>query len=131
MLKLTVVTPERKVLEIECEQVSLPGTLGYFGVLPGHRPLLATLGTGELQYEVGNRSHYLVLQGGFCEVADDRVNVLADIAEEPSEIDVEKAKKAQAAAEERMKIASEHEFKFAQAEAELNLARITVAKKPL
>ncbi len=127
MLNLSVVTPERKVLEIACEEVALPGTLGYFGVLPGHTPLLATLRTGELSYRIGQRYSYLVVQGGFCEVGDDRVNVLADLAEQPGEIDVEAARKAQASAEERMKTASDREFTIAQAEAELNLARIAVA----
>ena len=129
MLTLTVVTPERKVLEIECEEVSLPGLLGYFGVLPGHTPLLGALKVGELSYRIGQRYQYLVVQGGFCEVSEDRLNVLADLAELPGEIDVEAARQAQAIAEEKMRISGEHEFVMAQAEAELNLARLTVAAR--
>lgn len=127
MLKLSVVTPERRLLEAECDEVSLPGALGYLGILPGHAPLLAQLSTGELSYRIGARYHWLVVQGGFCEVSDDRVNVLADVAEQPGEIDVEAARRAQSSAEEKMKSASEQEFLIAQAEAELNLARISVA----
>jgi len=127
MLKLIVTTPERKVLEVEADEVSVPGALGYLGILPQHSPLLSTLGTGELSYRSGVRERYLVIQGGFVEVADDRVTILADRAQLPDEIDVEKARRDQAAAEEKLKGSGDHDFVVAQAELELAVTQIQVA----
>ena len=129
MLKLSVVTPEKRLLELDCEEVSLPGASGYIGILPGHAALLSTLGTGEIGWRNGSKWSWGVVQGGFCEVGNDRVNVLADIAEEAGSIDVSAAKSAQAEAEERMKTAGEEELRRANAAVELNRARVSAASK--
>ena len=86
-LTLLLVTPERKVLEEPCDSVSLPASEGYVTILPRHAPLIATLGIGVLRYQSGARSSSLAIAGGFFEVSDDRVTVLADEAVAPSEVD--------------------------------------------
>jgi F-type H+-transporting ATPase subunit epsilon len=92
--ELEVATPERELLKEQVEEVQVPGKNGYFGVLPGHAPLLTELGTGFLYYVVGGKRRYLSIAGGFAEVLQDRVRVLANAAERAEEIDVERARKA-------------------------------------
>ena len=86
-LRLSLVTPERKVLEESCDSVSLPAAEGYVTILPAHAPLIATLGIGVLKLQSGGRSSSFAIAGGFFEVSDDRVTVLADEAVAPSEVD--------------------------------------------
>jgi|SRR5687767_8714732 len=100
-LTLEIVTPERALVSEQVDEVQLPGSEGYFGVLPGHTPLLATLQVGELWYRVGQEKHYLAVAFGFAEVLPDRVTVLAQIAERPEDIDVPRAEAAKKRAEER------------------------------
>lgn len=87
-LHLFLVTPERKVLEESGDSVSLPATEGYVTILPAHAPLIATLGIGVLTLKSGGRSTAFAISGGFFEVSDDRVTVLADEAVAGSEVDV-------------------------------------------
>jgi len=87
-LRLEIVTPERLLVSEEVDEVELPGAEGYFGVLPAHTPVLATLQVGELWYRIGQEKHYLAVAFGFAEVLSDRVTVLAQIAERPEDIDV-------------------------------------------
>jgi F-type H+-transporting ATPase subunit epsilon len=101
-LTLEVATPTRLVLSELVDEVVAPGSLGYFGVLPGHAPFLATLGVGELTYRQGREERHLAVAGGFAEVRDDKVIVLADTAEFPEEIDVARAERARARAEQRL-----------------------------
>ena len=75
---------------------------GYFGVLVGHTPLLALLGTGELWYRQGTETHYLLISGGFAEVQPDRVTILAQNAERAGDIDIARAEAAKRRAEERL-----------------------------
>jgi F-type H+-transporting ATPase subunit epsilon len=82
--------------------VEIPGVDGYFGVLPGHTPLLALLGTGELWYRQGSEKAFLSVAFGFAEVQPDRVTILAQIAEKAEEIDVARAEAAKKRAEERL-----------------------------
>jgi F-type H+-transporting ATPase subunit epsilon len=92
-LHLLVVSPERKVLEERCDSVTLPAADGYVTVLPRHAPLIATLAIGLLTYRSGSRDTALAIVGGFFEVSDDRVTVLADEALEAAEIDVPAARR--------------------------------------
>ena len=101
-LTLEVATPTRLVVAESADEVVIPGSQGYFGVLPGHAPLLATLGVGELMYRQGTVQHHLALTGGFAEVRNDKVIVLAENAERPDEIDRERALKAKERAEHRV-----------------------------
>src|SRR4029450_5570659 len=98
-LELVLVTYEKKVLEVECDEVTLPGKKGYFGVLPGHVAMIASLKVGELMYRIGKVEHFLAVSEGFCEVADDLVTVMAEFAQLPHEIDVAAAERDQAEAE--------------------------------
>jgi F-type H+-transporting ATPase subunit epsilon len=76
---------------------------GYFGVLPGHTPMLAMMGAGELSYRQGTETHFLAVEFGFTEVQPDRVTILAQGAERPEDIDVARAEAARRRAEERLK----------------------------
>ena len=101
-LTLEVVTPERSLVNEQVDEVELPGSDGYFGVLPGHAPLLSTLQVGELWYRVGQEKHFLAIAFGFVEVLPERVTVLAHLAERPEDIDVARAEAAKKRAEERL-----------------------------
>jgi len=90
-LTLEIVTPERSLVSQLVDEVQLPGSEGYFGVLPGHTPLLTTLQVGELWYRIGQEQHHLAVAFGFAEVLPERVTVLAQIAEKPEDIDVPRA----------------------------------------
>jgi F-type H+-transporting ATPase subunit epsilon len=129
-LRLVLVTYEKKVLEIECDEVTLPGQKGYFGVLPGHVPMIALLRVGELMYRIGKIEHYLALSWGFCEVADDVVTVMAEFAEAPAEIDVAAAQREQAEAEALLPTAAHDELDAAMARLDAAVTRIQVAQRP-
>ena len=98
-LTLEVVTPERRVIRSSAVEVQLPGLDGYLGILPGHAPLLATMGDGELSYREGSTTHYAVVLGGYTEVLAERVIVLAESAERAEEINADSARAAKQAAE--------------------------------
>ncbi|CCH49765.1 F0F1 ATP synthase subunit epsilon [Pseudodesulfovibrio piezophilus] len=100
-LKLEIVTPDRKVLSEEVEYVGAPGIMGEFGVLPSHVPFLSALGVGNLHYKQGGKAFYVFVAGGFAEVSNNQVTVLAEVAEMATEIDIDRAQKAKARAEER------------------------------
>ena len=80
-LLLEIVTPDRSVMREEVDELQVPGSEGYLGILPGHAPLLATLKAGELWYRIGQQKQYVPIGGGFVEVLPDRVTVLAEVAE--------------------------------------------------
>ena len=101
-LELQIVTPERLLLREQVDEVEIPGSEGYFGVLPGHTPLLASLAVGELWYRKGQEKTYLSIAFGFAEVLPDRVTILARLAERADEIDVERAEAALKRAEQRL-----------------------------
>jgi len=101
-LQLLVVSPDRSLVDERIDEVIIPGAEGYFGVLPGHTPLLAALQVGQLTYRQGRDEHVLMIAFGFAEVLPDRVTVLARIAEKPEDIDVSRAEAAKKRAEERL-----------------------------
>jgi F-type H+-transporting ATPase subunit epsilon len=101
-LQLQIVSADRSLVNEPVDEVEIPGWDGYFGVLPGHTPLLALLGAGELWYRQGQEKHYVSMAFGFAEVQPDRVTILAQIAERAHEIDVARAEAARKRAEERM-----------------------------
>jgi F-type H+-transporting ATPase subunit epsilon len=129
-LDLEIVTPERRVLSETADEVVLPGAEGYFGVLPGHAPLLAALGVGEVSYRVADRKRFLVVSGGFAEVLDNRVSVLAETCERAEEIDVDRANLSKRTAEGELvrKDVSETEFRMAEVRLKRALARIEVTR---
>jgi len=100
--QLEIVTPEKKVVETAAEEIQIPGKNGYLGVLPGHAPLITELAVGEIKFHAGSEEQRLAVAWGFAEVLPDKVTILAETAERPSEIDVERARKAKTRAEERL-----------------------------
>src|ERR1700733_6396060 len=103
-IELIIVTPQRQLLREKVASAQLPGASGELGILPGHAPLITELGNGELSYRSSGGAEPVVLAvlSGFAEVLPDRVTVLAETAERPEEIDVERAKAALARAEKRL-----------------------------
>lgn len=101
-LRLEIVTPDQIVLSTDVDYVGAPGVDGEFGVLAGHIPLLTALSIGTLVYRTGNKDNYVFVAGGFFEVADNKISILAQAAELAENIDVERAEKAKARAEERL-----------------------------
>jgi F-type H+-transporting ATPase subunit epsilon len=101
-LQLQIVSAERSLVNETVDEVEVPGADGYFGVLPGHTPLLALLGAGELWYRQGQERTYLHIAFGFAEVQPDRVTILAQIAEKAEDIDVSRAEAAKRRAEQRL-----------------------------
>ncbi len=118
-LLLEVVTPERLVLKQSVDYVGAPGLLGEFGILPGHVPFLSALGIGTLMYKQDGRPRYLFVAGGFAEVLGDKVTVLAEVAELPEEIDLDRAKKARQRAVERLEVERRERIDYARAKAAL------------
>ena len=129
-LQLVVVTPERKVVETQADEVQLPGAEGYLGILPGHTPLITLLKTGVLSYKGGGRSGAFAISSGFAEIAEDRVSVLADSAQDAGEIDAAAAERDRAKAEEQMKTAGADTLDEIRSRFELASARLAVAKRP-
>jgi F-type H+-transporting ATPase subunit epsilon len=126
-LELQIVTPERLVLAEPVDEVLLPGSEGYLGVLPGHAPLLTALGVGEIEYKVSGKRHHLAVAGGFAEVLRDRVIVLAETAERADEIDLERAREQRARAEAVLRGSpAEAEFEQAQVSFRKALIRLQV-----
>ena len=102
LFKLEIVTPEKKVVDAAASEVQIPGKNGYLGILPGHAPLITELAVGEIKYRDGGEEQRLAVAWGFAEVLPDKVTILAETAERPSEIDVERARKSKARAEQRL-----------------------------
>ena len=129
-IELQIVTPEKMLVREQVDEVEIPGTDGYFGVLPGHTPMLASLAVGELWYRKGQEKTYLSIAYGFCEVLPERVTILAQLAERAEEIDVARAEEARKRAEARL-IASKGEVDYERARSALvkSLARLQVSSR--
>jgi F-type H+-transporting ATPase subunit epsilon len=130
-LKLELVTPYKKVLSEEVDEITAAGAMGEFGVLPGHAPFLTSLKIGELCYKKNGAGVCLSLNWGYFEVENDKVTVLVETAERADEIDLERAKIALGRAEEALKRLSpeDKEFKEQEAALERALIRVQVAGK--
>ena len=131
-IRIEIAVPDRQVLDTDASSVQLPLTTGYLGVLPGHAPMLGTVGTGELTYcDPGGTEHYLALDGGAVEILPDRVRILASRAERDSEIDVDRARKALEKADQRLQLQSlEIDVDRAQKALARARARIAAASHP-
>ncbi len=130
-LKLEMVTPYKKVLSEEVDEVTAPGLAGALGILPGHTPLLTTLKVGELDYKIGNETFHIAVNWGYLEVENDAVTILVDTAERADEIDLERAKAALGRAEEALKGLSheDKQYKIMEAALQRAMIRIQVAGK--
>jgi F-type H+-transporting ATPase subunit epsilon len=120
-MTLEIVTPDRAIAHEKVDEVEIPGAEGYFGVLPGHTPLLATLNVGQLWYRQGGETYYLSIAFGFAEILPDRVTILAQMAERAEEIDVRRA-------EEEKQRAQDELTKRSPADADLERARLSMLK---
>ena len=129
MIDLQIVTPDRMLVQEKVDEVQIPGSEGYFGVLPGHTPLLAALSVGELWFRQGREKTYLALANGFAEVLPDRVTILAQIAERAEEIDVERAESARQRAAERLERGSDVDYDRARLALMKSLTRLQVSSR--
>ena len=128
--QLEIVTPSRLLVKDAAEEAQIPGVTGYLGILPGHAPLIIELGVGEITYKASGATHTLCVAWGFMEVLPDKVTILAEAAERPHEIDVERAQKAKDRAEQRLK-SNDLQVDYTRAEDALQRAdtRLNVAKE--
>ena len=131
MIELEVVTPERRVLAEPVEMVTVPGLNGELGILPGHTPLISQLKTGVLTYVQDGKNSQLHVSGGFVEVRDDKVSVLADVAERPEEIDVPSARSARERLEKQLSgwSGSEEDLEIARTELARSEVRLQLAAR--
>ena len=129
-LRLQIVSADRALVNEQVDEVEIPGSDGYFGVLPGHTPLLALLGAGELWYRQGQEKHYLVIAFGFAEIQPDAVTILAEIAEKADDVDIARAEAAKKRAEERLATPSmQMDFERARIAMLKSLIRLQVATR--
>ncbi|MDX6402769.1 MAG: F-type H+-transporting ATPase subunit epsilon [Blastocatellia bacterium] len=128
-LQLDVVTPERRLLSELVNSVTVPGRGGELGILPGHAPLISDLQTGVLSYNEAGTTFQMHVSGGFVEVNDNKVSVLAEIAERPEEIDATRARVAREQSEKQLSSASgsEEEFEEARTKLERSIVRLQLA----
>jgi F-type H+-transporting ATPase subunit epsilon len=128
-IELQIVTPDRMLVHEQVDEVEIPGVDGYFGVLPGHTPMLAALSVGELWYRKGQDKTYLAIAYGFAEVLPDRVTILAQLAERAEEIDVERAELARTRASERLGQKSDVDYERARMALTKSLTRLQVSSR--
>jgi F-type H+-transporting ATPase subunit epsilon len=130
-LKVELVTPYKKVLSEEVDEITATGALGEFGVLPGHAPFLTSLKIGELAYKKDGALHHMALNWGYFEVENDKVTVLVETAERADDIDLERAKAALGRAELELKMLTSEDknFRIQEAALERALIRVQVAAK--
>jgi F-type H+-transporting ATPase subunit epsilon len=129
MFKLNVLTPDRKaVFDQEITEVSVPAYSGEMTVLPGHSPLITTLGTGILKYKVKGqeKSFKAVVSWGYCEVSPDGVNVLAEFMQTPEEVVVETAQANLQVAEKKLGTDILNDLDFAHTMADADKARAAI-----
>lgn len=130
-LTVDIVTAERVVYSQDgVDRVIVPGVAGELGVLPRHAPLLTTIQPGVLRIVKGGEEVEIAITGGFLEVRENRITVLADAAERAEEVDVARAEEARRRAQERLE-KREEEMDLALAEAALKraLARLKVVER--
>jgi len=129
-IDLHIVTPNRGIVHEQVDEVEIPGTEGYFGVLPGHTPMLASLSVGELWYRKGQEKTYLSIALGFAEVLPDRVTILAQLAERAEDIDPDRAVEARKRAETRLaQPKADLDYERARVSLQKSLARLQVSSR--
>ena len=131
-MMLDIVTPERKLVSAEVDEVTAPGFYGEFGVLPQHTPYLCQLGVGVLSYRTGSARYFVSIIEGYAEVGPEKITILAESAERAEDIDAARAQESRQRAQERMAgQKSEEELDFDRAELSLKraISRISVANQ--
>lgn len=119
---LEVVTPERKVYAQDVSMIVVKGVSGELGILPNHIPMVTPLKIAPVAVKQGNKTEYIAVNGGFMEVRKDKVVILAESAEMPASIDVDRARAAKERAEKRLAEARKDEIDFRRAELALQRA---------
>jgi F-type H+-transporting ATPase subunit epsilon len=102
-LHLQIITPDKRLVHEDADQVQIPGKSGYLGILPGRAPLITELKAGELSYGKDGNTQYLAVTWGFAEVLPDKVTILTDAAERAEDIDVKRAQEAKSRAEQELR----------------------------
>ena len=128
-IQLQIVSADRLLVNEQVDEVEVPGADGYFGVLPGHTPLLAALQVGQLWYRRGSETTYLLIAFGFAEVQPEQVTILAQVAERADDIDVARAEAAKRRAEERLSKTANIDFERARIALLKSLIRLQVASR--
>ena len=128
-IDLQIVTPDRMIVHEQVDEVEIPGVDGYFGVLPGHTPMLAALSVGEMWYRKGQEKTYLAIAFGFAEVLPERVTILAQLAERAEEIDVERAESARTRAVQRLDQKSDIDYERARQALMKSTTRLQVSSR--
>jgi F-type H+-transporting ATPase subunit epsilon len=130
-LKLTIITPEKVIVEKDVDEVVAPGWLGEFGVLPGHARFITLLNIGELKYKTGGEEEHLAVNWGFAEINQTRMTVLVETAEFDYDIDFKRALAAKQRAEEEIKKVSMIDAQYEAIEAALKraLLRLEIYQK--
>lgn len=130
-IRCEIVSQDRKVFEGDVDIVVVPGADGEMGILPHHSALLTALKPGVLKVRRGPQEDVFAISGGFVEVQQDLVTVLADAAERSDEIDIARAEEARRKAEESLKNAPRESQSFVEAEMALRRSnlRLNVAKR--
>lgn len=132
-IKVSVVTPDGPVYESNVEMVSTKARTGELGILPGHIPMVAPLQIGAVRLKNGSNTEFIAVSGGFLEVRPEQVTILAQSAEQSSEIDLERALRAKERAEQRLHEKKQENVDFRRAELALQRAinRISVAERKI
>lgn len=125
-LHLRIVTPERLLLDEDVDEVTAPGVVGEFGVLPNHTTFLSALQPGRFSYRQGAQTHVMVVSGGFAEVVENVMTVLTDTVELPTQIDVERARTALRKAEDALKALSPIDAAFPETQAAFQRAQARI-----
>ncbi len=128
--QLEIVTPAKLLVKDAAEEAQIPALSGYLGILPGHAPLITELAVGVITYKASGATHTLSVAWGFAEVLPDKVTILAEAAERPQEIDIERAQKAKDRAEQRLR-SNDLKVDYTRADNALQRAetRLNVAKE--
>ena len=129
-IDLQIVAPDRLLVHEQVDEVQIPGSEGYLGVLPGHTPLLTALAIGELWYRKGQEKVFFSIARGFAEILPDRVTILAQLAEKAEEIDVPRAEAAKARAQEQLSgVKSDIDFELARVDLMKAITRLQVSAR--
>ena len=123
-LSVEILTPNRLLLQDDADELNLPAVEGYLGILPGHMALLTNLGLGEVMLRKDGQPRYLTVFRGYMEVSDDKVTVLAEVAEDMAEIDAQRAGAARDRALERLNSREAEVIDFDRASAALQRALV-------
>jgi len=132
-MQTNVVTPDGSVYSGQTEMVSVKAAEGELGIMPGHLPLVTPLTVGAIRIKKDSKVEMIAVSGGFMEVRSDEVNILAESAERPSDIDISRARAAKERAERRLEEAKKDNIDFKRAEMALKRAtnRLKVSESKL